>query len=356
MVNTETILFKLISLGLEEKEYCNIPLLVDWKCLWKMASEQGVLAFCLDGLQLLDMNNSSLPTIHKQLKMQWIASVVHQEQVYYTQWNAAKGLGELCDQHRINTYVLKGFSLSRFYPRPEHRPCADMDCYLRDKYEDGNKIAKENGLTVDRSYYKHSKILLEGLTVENHQYLLPVKGSSKAKRFEHELRSWIEDGNNEYIGDSRLKATSPFFDAVYVLAHAQEHFLNEGIILRHICDWAMVLKAHADKVDWDEWKRVCKEYGMLSFGYTMSRLANKVCSVTVPFDCPKDDEADRRLLDDTLYRKVCDNGKRSKIQVRINLVMNMFRNSWKCRLFSDTNSLIFCGRRVWGYLFDKDLD
>lgn len=186
--------------------------------------------------------------------------------------------------------------------------------------------------------------------------MLPVKGSGKAKRFEHELRSWIEDGNNEYIGDSRLKATSPFFDAVYVLAHAQEHFLNEGIILRHICDWAMVLKAHAGKVDWDEWKRVCKEYGMLSFGYAMSRLANRVCGVTIPFDCPKDDEADRRLLDDTLYRKACNNGKRFKIQVRINMVLNMFCNSWKYRMFSDTNFLMFCGRRVWGYLFDKDLD
>lgn len=356
MVNTETILFKLISLGLEEQEYCNIPLFVDWKYLWKMASEQGVSAFCLDGLQLLEMSNSNLETIHKQLKMQWIASVIHQEQVYHTQWNAAKSLGELYDQHRINTYVLKGFSLSRFYPKPEHRPCTDMDCYLKDKFEDGNKIAKENGLTVDCSYYKHSKILLKGLTVENHQYLLPVKGSSKAKRFEQELRTWIEDGNNEYIGDSRLKATSPFFDAVYILAHAQEHFLNEGIILRHICDWAMVLKAHANKVNWEEWKRVCKEYGMLSFGYAMSRLANKVCGVTVPFDCPKDDEADRRLLDDTLYRKACNNGKRSDMQVRIDLVKNMFRNSWKYCMFSDTNFLMFCGRRVWGYLFDKDLD
>lgn len=137
-----------------------------------------------------------------------------------------------------------------------------------------------------------------------------------------------------------------------MLAHSQEHFLNEGIILRHICDWAMVLKTYA----WSEWKNVCKKYGMLSFGYAMSRLANRICSVMVPFDCPKDDEVDRCLLNDTLYRKVCNNGKRLKIQVRINLVMNMFCNSWKYRMFSDTNFLMFCGRPVWEYLFDKDLD
>ena len=356
MINIETILFNIVSLGLEEKEYCNIPLSVDWECLWKMASQQGVSPICLDGLQILDKGSGCLTMIPKPLKMQWIASVVKQEKAYIGQWYAARDLADLYCNHGIDTYVLKGFSLSRLYPKPEHRPCTDMDCYLKDAYEEGNRVAKGNGLTVDCSYYKHSKILLKGLTVENHQYLLPVKGSGKAKRFEHELRFWIEDGNNDYIGDSQLKATSPFFDAVYVLAHAQEHFLNDGIILRHICDWAMVLKTYANKLDWDEWKRVCKEYGLLSFGYAMSRLAHRVCGVIVPFDCPKDDEADRRLLDDTLYRKTTVDGRRSDMRVRIDLVKNMFRNSWKYRMFSDTNFLMFCGRRVWGYLFDKDLD
>ena len=46
----------------------------------------------------------------------------------------------------------------------------------------------------------------------------------------------------------------------------------------------------------------------------MSRLAYRVCRVNVPFDCHKDDGADRRLLDDTLYRKAGDNGKRSNMQ------------------------------------------
>ena len=356
MKSLETILFRLISLGLEESGDCHFLLSVDWECLWKMASQQGVSAICLDGLQMLDKGSGCLAVIPKPLKMQWIASVVKQEKAYDGQWNAAKDLAELYGKHGVDTYVLKGFSLSRLYPKPEHRPCTDMDCYLKDAYEEGNRIAKENGLTVDYNYYKHSKILLKGLTVENHQYLLPIKGSGKAKRFERELRSWIDNGGNEYIGGSQLKATSPFFDAVYVLAHAQEHFLNEGIILRHICDWAMVLRSHGDKVDWNEWKHVCEEYGMLSFGYAMSRLAERICGVSVPFVCPKDDEADRRLLDDTLYRKNRTKSGRSAMQVRIDLVKNMFRNSWKYRMFSDTNFLMFCGRRVWGYLFDKDLD
>lgn len=150
----------------------------------------------------------------------------------------------------------KGYSLSRLYTKSELRPCTDIDCYLMDAYKEGNRMAKDIGLTVDSSYYKHSKILLRGLTEENNQYLLPIKSRGKAKRFERELRSWIDNGRNEYIGDSRLKASFPLFNAVYILAHAQEHFFEDGIVLKHICDWAMVLKTYTNKVDRDEWKRV----------------------------------------------------------------------------------------------------
>ena len=76
MISTETILFWLISLVFEERGGCHIHLSVDWKCLWKMASQQGVSAICLDGLQILDKGIGCLTMIPKPLKMQWIVSVV----------------------------------------------------------------------------------------------------------------------------------------------------------------------------------------------------------------------------------------------------------------------------------------
>lgn len=358
MKNTEDVLFFLITLGLGNSSNCIIPQFVDWQCLFDIANRQSVSAICLDGLQNIVSGNELLLSIPKHLKVQWIASSMRQERKYAMQWDAAKLFAELYCEHDVQTFVIKGFSLSEMYPKPNHRQHKDMDCFLVHNgncaYETGNIIAEENGLKVNCQYYKHSKILFHGLTIENHQYLLPIKGSGKTKKFERDLRYWIDDGHNDYIGDSRLKTTSPFFDAVYVLAHAQEHFLNEGFVLQHICDWAMVLKKYTKTIDWQEWKRVCNEYGLLPFGYAMSRLANKVCGVAIPFDCPHNDKADRLLLNDTLYRKTNAEGSRSDMQVRIDLVKNMFCNSWKYRMFSDTNFFIFFARRVWGYLFDKE--
>lgn len=128
------------------------------------------------------------------------------------------------------------------------------------------------------------------------------------------------------------------FNAVYILAHAQEHFFEEGITLKHVCDWAMVLKTYVDTVDWEEWKLICKNNGMLAFGYAMSRLATKLCSIGMPSECLRDDEADRRLLNDILYRADYEKGGRSDWQVRMDLVKGILKNSWKYRIFSDTTS------------------
>lgn len=362
MHTVETFLYHLIttSLGSQQEQFQYTDSL-NWEFAFSLSLQQGVSAICFDALQKL-LQEAKLRTEEHKVKHRWIATVLRQEQSYNRQWASAKALAALFAQYGIDIYVMKGFALSRLYPKPEHRPCTDMDCFLvnridgREAFVLGNDIAQRHGLHVDLHYYKHSKILMHGLTVENHQYLLPVKGSNKAKRFERELRQWIANDHNGYILDSKLKAPTPFFDAVYVLAHAQEHFLNEGIILRHICDWAMVLRAYKDAIDWQEWQRVCVEYGMLSFGYAMSRLAKRVCGVNIPFECPSNNEADRRLLDDTLYRKPCVAQGKSDMRVRVDLVKRMLDSRWKYKQFSDTNSLAFCFRRVCGYLFDKDLD
>ena len=88
----------------------------------------------------------------------------------------------------------------------------------------------------------------------------------------------------------------------------------------------------------------------------MSRLAYMVCGVNIPFGYPKDDDTDRRLLNDILYPKTRKDKTTCRFMTRVHLVRNIFRNSWKYRMFSDMNFLVFCGRRVWGFLFDKDLD
>lgn len=356
MKHVEDILFKLIAAGLGTCDRASLPKDVDWRSVFKLANQQGVGAVCLDGMQKLNWNIAEPKTI----KIQWIGTTLKQKQQYNAQWQAAVSLAKIWHDIGLQIYVMKGFVLAEMYPRPASRYSCDMDCFLMKRHEwngeKGDEVVEDKGIEIDRSYYKNSKFCFKGLTVENHRYLLPIKGSSKAKRLERWLRTQIETAEPVYIGNTFLQTPSALFNSVYILAHVQEHFFEEGISLKHVCDWAMVLNTYANKLDWEQWKHICKDYGMLSFGCAMSRLANKICGVKIPFECEWDDEADCRLLDDVLYRTTSGSVQRSNWQVRIDLVKSIFKNRWKYRMFSNTNFLIFCGRRVWGYLFDKNLD
>lgn len=39
-----------------------------------------------------------------------------------------------------------------------------------------------------------------------------------------------------------LETPPDLFNALFLTKHAQGHFLTEGIPLRHLCDWAILLK------------------------------------------------------------------------------------------------------------------
>ena len=146
------------------------------------------------------------------------------------QWQSGASLAKMWHDAGLDTYVMKGFVLANMYPRPSAGYSCDMDCFLICEHvwggEKGNVVVESQGIDVDRSYYKNSKFYFNGLTVENHQYLLPIKGSKKAKRFEKWLREQMETKVDEYIGDSYLQVPSDMFNAVYILAHAQEHLTD----------------------------------------------------------------------------------------------------------------------------------
>ena len=79
---------------------------------------------------------------------------------------------------------------------------------------------------------------------------------------------------------SSLLVGPPLFNALFLTRHAHQHFLvEEGISLRHVCDWAMFLKRYRQEFDWEEFMSICSRYGLSRFVESMTRLAEYVlCS------------------------------------------------------------------------------
>ena len=249
--NIESTLFQLlrIAIGTEGIEsFCANS--IAWGDLYKLARKQGVLAISFDGLsQLFEADKELAKGFPQPLKLQWINAAFSIEQRYDYSQRVCAELVEKWSEYGIKTLCLKGLAFSTYYPIPSHRECGDFDCYLYDDYDKGNDIARELGAKLDESMYKHSEMIYRKVMIENHRFIVAVRGGKKMKSLHALLDHIARNEERKQIFDTKIEMPSPMFNALFLNHHALTHFLSEGIRLRHLLDWALFLKAEQDNLD-----------------------------------------------------------------------------------------------------------
>lgn len=324
----------------------------DWRLFNKLSAKQGVLAIVYDVISQLPAECQP----PRDIKLQWALSVEAVEQRYQKQFSGAKQLCDLWSLEGVQTVVMKGFSLSKYYPIPSHRECGDFDCYLLDgKYEAGNIIAERHGAKVNREWYKHSQIFYRGMMVENHNLLVTTREGKSAKELNAILIEKLQGELRPLLGTKILLPPTPF-TALFITYHSFSHFISEGITLRHMCDWACFLKAEQHNFNWDEFYALCKRFKFDKFVDLSNEIITKYLGVDLDNkEILCESPYTKKVLNDILYEdsKVFSNGK-SKWHKRFKLIKNMFSYRWKHRDIAQSSSVRYFLSIVSGYLFKRE--
>ena len=121
----------------------------DWASIKVLADVQGLTAIVMDGIERLP--DQLRPP--KTLTLQWIGEVLQSYERRYPDYE--KAIGELAGFYRtqeIKLMILKGYGLSLNYPKPNHRPCGDIDTWFFGKQQEADVLlTKELGINVDTS-------------------------------------------------------------------------------------------------------------------------------------------------------------------------------------------------------------
>jgi hypothetical protein len=336
------------------RDCCNVNIAtVDWREVCVLAKRQGVLAIVWDSIQKLTTEGKLTPDQlpNKSLKLQWALSAEHIEKRYRKQLALASELSEVYAIQGIGTIVLKGLAISRYYPTPEHRECGDLDCFLvkldgshqdftpiknsHDRpvvcYDEGNQLAKDAGADVKIGFYKHSHITYKGLMVENHAFCTAVRGSRDKKQFERHLQTLLTTQPLTPIGNSKLLSPCADFNALFLTAHSFQHFLTEGIKLRHVLDWALLLNAEQNNIDWRSFYEWCDKMHFTKFADALTAIAveDLGIEITNPAIHTHSDLKDK-VLNDILYsNNAVHNTKASKFKKRMMIIRNRLLGGWK---------------------------
>ena len=255
----------------------------DWVELYKLSQQQGVVAVVFDRIK--DIPKEIAPP--RQIVLKWLAQVFSIEKQMSSKEQVAVELAAGFAERGIELAVLKGVAYASYYPNPYHREFGDLDCYLMGKKEEGDRVITEIGGKMEEAGYKHSHLYYKGLTIENHNYLTSFDNTKRGIRTERLLQSLLTKGVCTPIGDSKLLNPCADFNAMFLLKHAQRHFIKEGIRVRHLLDWAFFLKAESANVDWSRVVPMMEECCILNFAKVMTQLCIDKLGMTIDVDLLK---------------------------------------------------------------------
>ena len=323
---------------------------VRWSRIYNLAQEQGVLAIVFDAIEKLSVSVN----ISRPLKFQWIAAVHTREHNYKKKYNTAVDLAKAFKKEGIKTTVLKGLAISTYYPNPAYREFGDFDCFLGDNYELGNCVAERLGATVERDYYRHSHISYKSQMVENHQFCVGVRGSRKMKNFEKYLHQ-IMHNDAEYIDEGKsLIRPSCDFNALFLTSHAMTHFLVEGIKLRHICDWAVLLHHEQNNIDWHSFYHWTDKLHYTRFANTLTCIATKYLGLKIEnVQIKQEGKYYVPILEDIFQSNSVFNKGYGVWRSRLVSIKNRLSSLWKFHKIYQQSAIKKIMIQVLGFLFDR---
>lgn len=259
---------------------------VDWSGILKLASAQTVLGLVGDAVCRLQENE--LPPQDKMLRLRSmrVANINA-----HTMLNAK--LAEVLDlmhHNGLEPILLKGQGLAAEYADPTSRQCGDIDLYIGKEH-----YSKACGLAVtaygrhdhDSESIKHYHLCSDGVHIELHRIAESMPGYFVDRRFQKWTYDNLHVTGPEYVEVEGVPVPVPpvSFNPIYILNHAWHHFMNGGIGMRQVCDWAVYLHRHHSRIDVVRLKKDLRSMRLLSVWHMFAFIA--VNHLGLPADeCP----------------------------------------------------------------------
>ena len=228
---------------------------IDWRQLYNFASRQALLGFCFDGVERLTKEFSEelkQNPMGRDLLMTWMGAA-QQIRRQNVKVNAVAGkLFSMLREDGMRCCVLKGQGNALMYPNPYSRTPGDIDVWIDASRERIMEYAQKKFELGDDIRLQHLETSLDGVPVELHFFPCSMNNPIYHARLQKWFRrnADLQCSNVVSLPDGARDIAIPTtaFNVVYQLTHLYHHFFDEGIGMRQIIDYFLVVNDFSKNV------------------------------------------------------------------------------------------------------------
>ena len=233
----------------------NVVANMDWQELYSFAFKQAILGLCFDGIERLGKEypeELKQNPIGRELLMTWMGAA---QQIRRQNRKVNRVAAKLYSNFRedgLRCCILKGQGNALMYPNPYSRTPGDIDVWVNASREYLTEYAKCHFKLEDDIRFHHLETTLDGVPVELHFF----PGSMNNPIYHARLQKWFRRnadlqcshivGLPDGAGDIAIPTTA--FNVIYQLTHLYHHFFDEGIGMRQIIDYFLVVNDFSKNV------------------------------------------------------------------------------------------------------------
>ena len=228
---------------------------MDWQELYSFASKQALLGLCFEGIERLGKEypeELKQNPIGRELLMTWMGKA---QQIRRQNMKVNVMAGKLFSMLRedgMRCCILKGQGSALMYPNPYSRTPGDIDVWIDASRERIMEYTQKKFELGDDIRLQHLETSLDGVPVELHFFPCSMNNPIYHARLQKWFRRYADlqcshiVGLPDGAGDIAIPTTA--FNVIYQLTHLYHHFFDEGIGMRQIIDYFLVVNDFSKNV------------------------------------------------------------------------------------------------------------
>ena len=352
------IFFELIQIAIGTKSAGAFEHTMDndmWQQIYDMSVKHTLAGIVFIGVTKLPMEKRP----HKQLFLQWHVLCERIKEKNKRLDKAVRNVSQKFTEAGFENTIIKGQGVAQLYPEPLYRTPGDIDIWLKGSRKDIFRYIKKYIPDCMPVYHNANFNVSNDVDIEVHftpSWMFCYFTNRRLQKYFKEQQQLQMCNIKRTAEGVEFHAPDNNFNRVFILIHIYRHLLSEGIGLRQLLDYHMVLAQGFSREERDETMRVLKELRMDGFAAACMYVLQKVFNTKDEFmlTLPDMGEGEFVLNEIMIAGNFGKYDPRQSILEKKNIATTFFRrikNVWRFIKYHPTEVLWAPIFKIWHFVW-----